>query len=68
MREIEKLLLILWVSCTILSQVVPCCTVGWKETRSDSIASIDGVEFAYENTLRHTLEYLLWLDMMMQCR
>jgi hypothetical protein len=50
--EVEEFILVLRVSCTVLSQMIPGCTVRWKEARSGSVASINEVEHAYQNTPR----------------
>jgi hypothetical protein len=55
--EVEELLLVLRVSCTILSQMIPGYTVRWKETRSGSIADINEVELAYQNTPRQIIRF-----------
>ena len=44
--EVENLSLVPWPVIPKLSKVVPCTTVRWKKAWSNSISSINKVEFA----------------------
>jgi hypothetical protein len=54
--EVEEFLLVLRVSYTVFSQMIPGCMVRWEETRSGSIANTNKVELAYQNNPRRKLE------------